>query len=134
MQFDADPLSVQAITGYGVQGIAVNGVWHSNSLLLGSDGMLHPWLPQTTTPKTKYPFTVDAVVTVLHFLSDSANPAYELVLLGTGQKQVFLPPELLQPFIAAGVTVEVMNTPAACRTYNIVMAEDRKVLAALWLE
>lgn len=134
MQFDADPLSAQAITGYGVQGIAVNGVWHSNSLLLGSDGMLHPWLPQTTTPKTKYPFTVDAVATVLHFLSDSANPTYELVLLGTGQKQVFLPPGLLQPFIAAGVTVEVMNTPAACRTYNIVMAEDRKVLAALWLE
>ena len=86
MQFDADPLPAQAITGYGVQGIAVNGVWHNNSLLLGSDGMLHPWLPQTTTPKAKYPFTADAVMAVLHFLSDSANPTYELVLLDTGQK------------------------------------------------
>ena len=55
----------------------------------------------------------------------------EVVLLGTGQKIHFPPTELLVPLINEGIGVEVMDTHSACRTYMILMAEGRKVLAAL---
>lgn len=57
----------------------------------------------------------------------------EIVLLGTGAQQRFPHPRLYQQLTAAGIGVESMDTPAACRTYNILMAEDRKVFAAILL-
>lgn len=58
----------------------------------------------------------------------------EVVLLGTGQTQIF-PPQLLQvEFGRSGVGFEVMNTAAACRTYNILAGEGRKVAAALIIQ
>ena len=55
-------------------------------------------------------------------------------LLGTGNRQVFPPPASLHPLIEARVGIEVMDTAAACRTYNILAAEGRKVGAALIVE
>ncbi len=55
----------------------------------------------------------------------------EVVLLGTGARHVFPPPGLLAPLTRAGIGVEVMSTSAACRTYNILGAEGRKVVALL---
>ncbi|MDR2208397.1 MAG: MTH938/NDUFAF3 family protein [Azoarcus sp.] len=55
----------------------------------------------------------------------------KIVLLGTGRRQRFPPPALLRPLIEAGVTVEPMDLPAACRTYNILALENRLVAAAL---
>ena len=57
----------------------------------------------------------------------------EVVLLGTGAKQQFAHPDLYRALIQARIAVEFMNTPAACRTYNILVAEDRKVVAAVLL-
>jgi len=58
----------------------------------------------------------------------------ELVLLGTGAAQRFPHPRLLQELTKARVGVEAMDTRAACRTFNILVAEDRRVVAALVLE
>jgi uncharacterized protein len=55
----------------------------------------------------------------------------ELVILGTGRRQRFPRADLLAPLIAAGIGWEVMDTGAACRTYNILMGEGRNVAAAL---
>ena len=55
----------------------------------------------------------------------------EVVLLGTGAKIHFPTPELLIPLTQDGIGVEVMDTPAACRTYMILMAEGRQVAGAL---
>ncbi len=55
----------------------------------------------------------------------------EILLLGTGAQQKFPHPKLFQSLIAAGIGVEAMSTSAACRTYNILMSEDRKVVAAI---
>ncbi len=55
----------------------------------------------------------------------------ELVLLGTGERQQFPHPGLLRPLSAAHVGVEAMDTRAACRTFNILAAEGRRVAAAL---
>ena len=55
----------------------------------------------------------------------------DVLLLGTGAKQHFPHPGLYSALIDAGISVECMDTPAACRTYNILAAEDRKVIAAI---
>jgi uncharacterized protein len=55
----------------------------------------------------------------------------EVLLLGTGTKQHFARPELYRELIKARIGIEFMDTPAACRTYNILVAEDRKVVAAV---
>jgi uncharacterized protein len=57
--------------------------------------------------------------------------APELVLLGTGARQRFPAPALLRPLVEARIGFEIMDLPAACRTYNILMAEGRRVAAAL---
>ena len=57
----------------------------------------------------------------------------DLVLLGTGRRLIFPPAELLVPLQQAGIGVEVMDTPAACRTFNILASEDREVVAALFM-
>ena len=58
----------------------------------------------------------------------------ELVLLGTGTRQQFPHPQLIQSLLQQGIGVEAMDTGAACRTYNIVMAEGRRVVAALIID
>ena len=57
----------------------------------------------------------------------------EVLLLGTGKSQHFPHPRLYRKLTNAGIGVECMDTPAACRTYNILVAEDRKVIAAILL-
>lgn len=58
----------------------------------------------------------------------------DVLLLGTGSKQRFAHPGLHRSLTDAGIGVEFMDTPAACRTYNILVAEDRKVVAAILLK
>ena len=58
----------------------------------------------------------------------------EIVLVGTGQRQVFPDRAFLGTFLSRGVGVEVMDTGAACRTYNVLIAEGRHVVAALLVD
>ena len=55
----------------------------------------------------------------------------ELVILGTGPRLRFAPPALLQPLMKRRIGVETMDTAAACRTYNVLLAEGRRIGAAL---
>jgi len=61
----------------------------------------------------------------------AAPGSTEVLLVGTGRQQRFLRPEVVGPVMMAGVGVEVMDTQAAARTYNILMAEGRRVVAVL---
>ncbi len=58
----------------------------------------------------------------------------EVVLLGTGERQRFPPADIRAAFAARGVGLEVMDLGAACRTYNILVQEERQAVAALFLE
>ena len=58
----------------------------------------------------------------------------EILLLGTGAQLRFPHPRLYRQLIAAGIGMECMDTAAACRTYNILMGEDRKVVAGILLD
>lgn len=57
----------------------------------------------------------------------------EVVILGTGERQQFPAPSILASFLAREIGIEVMDLGAACRTFNILVSEDRRVVAALLL-
>jgi uncharacterized protein len=112
------PGSRNAITGYGEGYVLVNGQRHDASLIVTPDQLL-PWDVSEFTKITAQDFEK------LRALQP------EILLLGTGPTQRFPHPRLTAPLAAAGIGVEVMDLKAACRTYNILVAEERKVAAAL---
>jgi uncharacterized protein len=107
-----------AITGYGEGYVLVNSQRHESSLIVMPDQVL-PW-----------DVAGFEALSAEHF-SSLRNLQPEILLLGTGPKQRFPHPRLTAPLAAAGIGVEVMDLKAACRTYNILVAEERKVAAAL---
>ncbi|MGH8618813.1 MAG: Mth938-like domain-containing protein [Burkholderiales bacterium] len=109
------------ITGYGAGYVAVNGVRHTVSLILTADTLL------------RWPPTAFAALAAGHF-DNVVQLAPEILVLGTGARLQFPAPPLTRALVEARIGVEVMDTPAACRTYNILMGEGRKVAAALIIE
>lgn len=119
----ADPHAAHfAVTAYGDDHVAIDGRALRRSLLLLPDRIDEDWGPANF-----------AMLTHEH-LAPLAVLACDVLLLGTGVKQHFLPPALMHPLIEAGRSIEVMGTQAACRTYNILVAEGRVVAAALIIE
>lgn len=57
----------------------------------------------------------------------------EVILLGTGARQVFPPPALLRAMLGRGIGLEVMDTAAACRTFNVLVSEYRRVVAVIFV-
>jgi uncharacterized protein len=112
------PGTRNAITGYGEGYVLVNGQRHESSLIVLPDRVL-PW-----------EVSEFATITAQDFEKlKTLEP--EILLLGTGPTQRFPHPRLTAPLAEAGIGVEVMDLKAACRTYNILVAEERKVAAAL---
>lgn len=107
------------ITGYGDGWIEVNQTRHPQSLIV---------LPALIVTDWQLP-DFDAL-TEAHF-ERLASLAPEVVLLGTGKRHRFVHPHLSRALTDAGIGLECMDTPAACRTYNILMSEGRHVAAAL---
>ena len=112
------PGSRNAITGYGDGYVLVNGQRRESSLIVLPDRIID-WAAAAFDRLSPESFI---------FLKDQQP---EIVLLGTGPQQRFPHPRLTQPLAAAGIGLEVMDLKAACRTYNILVAEERKVAAAL---
>ncbi|MFP4244823.1 MAG: Mth938-like domain-containing protein [Ectothiorhodospira sp.] len=108
-----------AITAYGPGGVRVNETVHRESLVVMPDLLLVTWGPDD--PKG---LTPEAFSPVLEM-------APEIVLLGTGGRLVWPDREVRRLLQGAGIGLEVMDTAAACRTYNLIMAEGRRVAAAL---
>lgn len=119
MKFHADPQQGNSIEASGDGWIKIAGQIHHENLLLTHNGDLTPWS-----------------VTRLESLDASAFEALcisdiELVILGTGLKHRFLRPSAYHPLIQQGIGLETMSSAAACRTYNVLISEGRKVLLAL---
>jgi uncharacterized protein len=108
-------------TGYGEGYVAVNGARHASSLVVAADRLITDW-PARALEELK----PDHFTAILEL-----KP--EIVLLGSGATFRFPEPALVAPLHKAGIGVEVMDTPAACRTYNILLGEGRNVIAALIL-
>ncbi len=72
-----------------------------------------------------------AEATLERFAPVVARGDVEILLLGCGRRMGILPPALRQGLRASGIVVDAMDTGAACRTYNVLLAEERRVAAAL---
>ena len=107
-------------TGYGNDHVRINMQRHDKNIVVLPDRLIIEWTPATFTTLTTADFETLAT------LDDS-----EVILLGTGKQQRFPHPELLRPLIEARKSLEVMDIPAACRTYNLLLSEGRKIAAAL---
>lgn len=111
-----------SFTGYGEGYVEVNLTRHTGSLVVSGERLVTDW-PVTSVEG----LGADHMAAIREL-------APEVVLLGTGARLTFPDRALLAPLYKAGIGVEVMDTPAACRTYNILQAEGRGVLAAVIVE
>lgn len=107
------------VTAYGECYIDINGMRHTTSLLLLPHSIDSDW------------GGVDFAGLKLSDFERLATLDCDVLLLGTGTRQQFPDASLLQPLMAARIGFEIMDTGAACRTYNILMAEGRNVAAFL---
>ncbi|MBS1229626.1 MAG: hypothetical protein H6R17_2903 [Proteobacteria bacterium] len=107
------------VTAYGEGYVSVNAVRHSGNLVVLPDRLISDW--------TMARFETLSIAD-FEFL---ATLDTEIVLFGTGDQLRFPRPELLQPLIKAQKGLEVMDIQAACRTYNVLIGEGRRVAAAL---
>lgn len=122
MKLQPDKSDVQSITGYGPGWISVDGERIQHSVVVSSAGARLPWQCDRFGDLTAQHFALLAGLGV------------ELVIFGSGERIRFPPPAWLAPLIAQRVGLETMDTKAACRTYNILSGEGRKVAAALLME
>src|SRR3954454_8239616 len=112
----------QTITAYDDKGVEINAVRFNHSLIV---------LPETA-PVAWPPTSFDSLAAD-HFAQINATMP-DVVILGTGARQRFVHPKLIVVLTERGIGVECMDNQAACRTYNILMGEGRKVALALIFE
>ena len=110
--------ALNTFSGYGDGFVLVNGVRHESNLIVLPD-RIETWNVAAFDALKETDFQV------------FVDMRLEILLLGTGPKQRFPHPRLTQALAAQRVGVEAMDLQAACRTYNILMAEERRVAAAL---
>jgi uncharacterized protein len=108
-----------AFTGYGEGYVEVNAKRYTSSLVVSGDRLVTDW-PAASIEA----LTADHLAAIVEL-------APEIALIGTGSAFRFPEQPILAPLHKARIGVEVMDTPAACRTYNILLAEGRNVVAAL---
>lgn len=107
------------IRAYNSGMIKVNDKSFTKSLIIAPNELIEDWAPQTSSELT----------------ADSFAPVFPLkpdvLLIGTGNTHILLPVDLYGELVNAGIGVEIMDTSAACRTFNALCAENRNVVAAL---
>lgn len=108
-------------TGYGAGYVAVNNVRYEQCVVVSSRGVMEWRVPG-----------FDSLAPADFAFIEALAP--EILILGTGATQRFPRPELARALAATGTGSEVMDTRAACRTYNILASEGRKVVAAILLD
>ena len=114
------PRDYQVIQSYGDGGFRVSGRRFDGSVLV---------FPRHTVA---WPVATAGELTpeCLALLAEASSPV-ELLLLGTGQRMQPVPAEVRRYIKGCGIALDVMDTGAACRTYNVLLAEGRPVAAAL---
>ncbi|MDX1569320.1 MAG: Mth938-like domain-containing protein [Xanthomonadales bacterium] len=114
-----DTGSYNAVAAYDAASITVNETRFEASILVMPQGPILDWsvrAPGELDPEDHLPEMLDL------------EP--EVIVLGTGENQVFPEPAFLRAFLRHGIGCEVMDTGAACRTYNVLASENRVVLGA----
>jgi uncharacterized protein len=123
MQISMDsPDGAYRILGYDNGVVRINDGAYNVSLVVAPQTLVTEWGPRAVDELTN------------HHMGRIRELDPEVVLLGTGAVQQFPGRELMRDFLQAGVGMEVMDTASACRTYNLLMSEGRRVAAALIID
>jgi uncharacterized protein len=122
VKFQPDVLAgTNVITRHDADALWVGNQRFTHSLLVPWQGTVLPWAP--ARPDDLEAAHFDAILAL--------QP--ELVIFGSGPRLKFVSPALLRALIERRIGVETMDTPAACRTYNVLVSEGRSAVAALLL-
>lgn len=119
MRFAEDDHSGPRIQSYRPGEVVVNGRGYDCGLIVSRRRILADWGPDNVAELS--------AVHIEHIIETGP----EVVLIGTGECQIFPSPASYIELLRQGIGVEIMDTGAACRTYNILMAEGRIVTAGL---
>ena len=113
------------ITGYDIngseKGVEINGRTFTQSFILSPMELISDWQPQDLSS-----------LTIEHF-ADLYEMKPEVIILGTGQIQTFPDRDILKYLVQNRIGYEIMDTQAACRTFNVIMAEGRNVVAGMFI-
>lgn len=112
---------INLVDAYSEGAVVVSKETYRSSLILCATDIIDDWPPQTCSELTA------------QHLQQVVSLEPEIVLLGTGLKIVFPEDEILQPITTNRIGYEIMDTGAACRSYNFLVAEGRRVVAALFM-
>ena len=119
---DERTAGANVVRSYGPGEIRIGATVLTRSCLVSATQLIADWRPQSIAELTLA--DLDAVLAM--------EP--EIVVVGAGPRQRFPAAEWMAALLSRGIGCEVMETGAACRTYNVLVSEDRKVVAALMLE
>jgi uncharacterized protein len=122
MKIQPDTIGAQSISGYGPGWIGIGSEKIKHSVVIGSGGERFNWNCKRFED-----------LGAAHFAQLAALKA-ELIIFGSGSRIRFPAAEWLRPLIERQTGIETMDTQAACRTYNVLASEGRKVIAALLIE
>ncbi len=109
------------IQSYERDHVMIHGERYQDSLIVSAERIISPWTQHEIAKLNQAD------------LASTDEFVAELVILGTGAHLQFPPPPIMAYFQQKGIGFECMDTGAACRTYNLLLAEDRKVIALLRL-
>ncbi|MEO8384892.1 MAG: Mth938-like domain-containing protein [Betaproteobacteria bacterium] len=112
-----------AITGHGQGYIAINGKNIGNAVIVLPERIIDPWVTSASSASAQTLCIAD--------FADLLALKPELVVFGSGSAFQFPDRAIIAEFAKARIGFEVMSTPAACRTYNVLMSEGRKIAVAL---
>lgn len=113
--------TTHTIVAYDAQSVTIEGQRYEDSLIVSADALQTNWRHGACQNLT------------LEELQVAIDQAPELIVLGCGNTQLFPPPTVLAALASRGIGLEVMTSAAACRTFNLLMAEGRNAVAALML-
>jgi uncharacterized protein len=120
MQLNRDTDAVNFIRAWEPGRVRVAGRWIAGNVMIGADRIVEAWTlasPQRLTMTDLEPAL-------------ALEPT--IIVLGTGNEQLLPDVELMAAVAARSVGLEIMSTPAACRTFNVLLQEQRRVVAALF--
>ena len=121
LKFTLETSDVNLISAWEPDAVRVGKEWYRSHLILSSQHILSDWT--VTSPD----------ILQANDLSAAIELGPEIILLGTGNQLALPDIDLMAELAGQGIGLEIMDTPAACRTYNVLIHESRNVVAALFI-
>lgn len=119
MEVSREQSEPNVVRAYEPGRIRIGGTWYDGHVIVSRDRIIDHW-------------SVDGSQRVtLEQLEPAIELGPEIILLGTGPERAMPDVELMNALARRAVGLEIMNTPAACRTFNVLLNEQRRVVAAL---